>query len=128
MTFAETLSIIAIAVSIASFVNAHKARQLAKHTAALSPRTQAIDHLRDAVKRIQEHRVVNPVDIRSMKDAKDRADLVFNDTVRDDLARLIEEAEHLHQARMSGRPQSPEALVAKAEDLITRMKTDAALR
>jgi hypothetical protein len=111
---------------------AEQAKDEARQAALLAPRAEAIDHLRRAVSSIQRSRVVNASDILSMTDAKDRADLVFKDTVTGDLARAIERVYYLHHERFAGAtPPTPEAidgLIANLEDLITRMKADAALR
>jgi len=116
-------------VAIAGFANSRKARQEAREHTALSPRTEAIDHLRNAASYIRRDQRVSPAAVVCIRDAKSRADLVFSNQIRSEVARVLKAAEG--NQTLTSFNRSPPIAQAFAEDLdrlIQRMNEDAALR
>jgi K+-sensing histidine kinase KdpD len=90
--------VVSIGSLIASVVSARiasGAKQQARQAATLTPRTEAIDHLHKAVSYVQKDQDVTPAAIQSIRNARNRADPVFNEQVRSDLERAVQTAERL---------------------------------
>jgi hypothetical protein len=77
-------------VSIGSLVVSIAAGQEARRHTVFTPRTQALDHLRN-----NDIKRVTPAAFLIMRDAKSRADLAFDEKVRSDLDRAIQIADRL---------------------------------
>jgi hypothetical protein len=151
MTTTDWIAVFAAVVSFGSMVaaivsarnagtnarTAERAVEQAKQTALLGPRTEAIDRLREAMSALQAGRGISPGGIKSMREAKARADLAsFSKGVKDELDRLIGTVEGTSQVfeelplgayRLGRRPFSL-LHTPLQKDLIERMNDEATLR
>jgi hypothetical protein len=136
--------------SLASIVSpkiASGAKRQAKKVTTLGLRTEAIDHLHDAMSALQNDRCVTSSAIQSIRAAKNRADPVFNDKVKGGFEHAVQTAERLinQQVQQGGvltsmslverglcpcarLQQATNDLVGDLQNLIQRMNDDAALR
>jgi hypothetical protein len=110
-----------LVVSIAGFANSRKARQEARHHTAFTPRTQALDHFRIAVNDIKRVRRVTPAAVLTMRDAKSRADLAFDEKVRSELDRMIQIADRLQFQLFSQNKSDVDALLRDLDQIIQWM-------
>jgi hypothetical protein len=140
MTRTDIVAIVAAAVSFGSMVAAivsawiaGKAKDQARQAALLEPRTKVINHLLEAVSKIQISRSVTSSSLVSLRAAQDGGRVVFSDKVGD-LDRAIQTANHLIEEQVRDKErgqqdaQTVNSLVQKLKRLMEQMETDAALR
>jgi hypothetical protein len=93
-TWAIIISAGSLVVSAASLAVAFRALRQARQTGTLPQRSEAIQHLRDAVGYLDRDNHVSPAAKVSIGRAKDRA-AVFGHEVQNKLAHALQRAEHL---------------------------------
>jgi hypothetical protein len=124
------ISIVSLLVSFGSLIVAVQSKRQAKQTGALKDRTEAIDHLRNALFDITNNGLITSKTVNSLREARQISLRVFGRRIRKELDKAHEAAHRLNmpsQDRKDQDIQDTHELGKKLQALLDRMNREAAL-
>jgi hypothetical protein len=124
------ISIVSLLVSFGSLIVAVQSKRQAKQTGALKDRTEAIDHLRNALFDITNNGLITSKTVDSLREARQISLRVFGRRIKKEFDKAHETAHRLNmpsQDRKDQDIQDTHELGKKLQALLDRMNREAAL-